>query len=99
MKIGLNIKVDVTKLDKSRFFKGANGTYADLTVFFDPDSTDKFGNHGSVTQAATKEERQARVKLPFVGNAKVFYREDGEQVKPAAKNDPVQPDFDDDIPF
>lgn len=32
MKIGVNLKIDVTKLDKSRFFKGAKGTYADLSV-------------------------------------------------------------------
>jgi hypothetical protein len=27
MKIGLNLSIDVTKLDKSRFFKGKKGTY------------------------------------------------------------------------
>ena len=36
MKIGLNLKVDVTKLDKSKFFHGKNGAvYADLTAFVD----------------------------------------------------------------
>jgi len=35
MKIGVNLKIDVTKLDKSRFFKGAKGTYADLSVYLD----------------------------------------------------------------
>jgi len=32
-KIGINISIDVTKIDKSRLFKGKKGTYMDLTTF------------------------------------------------------------------
>jgi len=31
-KIGINISIDVTKIDKSRLFKGKKGTYMDLTT-------------------------------------------------------------------
>ena len=81
MKIGVNFKIDVTKLDKTKFFKAKSGAvYADLTVFIDPDTEDKYGNNGSITQALTKEERQHKVKAPFIGNAKVFWKEKQEHM-------------------
>lgn len=39
MKIGFNLSIDVTRLDKSRFFKGKKGTYAKLTGFVDTEET------------------------------------------------------------
>ncbi len=33
MKVGLNVRIDVTKIDKARLYKGAKGTYLDLTTF------------------------------------------------------------------
>lgn len=32
MKVGLSVRIDVTKIDKSRLYKGAKGTYLDLTT-------------------------------------------------------------------
>lgn len=74
------VKIDVTKLDKSRFFKGSNGAiYCDL-VLFENDRPDKFGNEFSVKQSATKEERAAKKQLPFVGNGKYL----GQSSRPAS---------------
>jgi len=73
MKLGISIKIDVTKLDKSRFFTGQKGTYADLTVFIDSENPSQYGDHGGIAQSATQEERANGVKLPFVGNAKIFW--------------------------
>ena len=73
MKLGIALKIDVTKLDKSRFFTGAKGTYADLTVFIDTGNPSQYGDHGGISQSVTKEERANQVKMPFVGNAKVFW--------------------------
>ena len=101
MKIGVNFKIDVTKLDKTKFFKAKSGAvYADLTVFIDPDTEDKYGSNGSITQALTKEERQQKAKAPFIGNAKVFWREKQEHAP--NKNDAEMLGGDapkDDIPF
>jgi hypothetical protein len=108
MKIGLSLKIDVTKLDKSRFFKGDKGTYVDLTTFIDLDELDQYGNNGFITQSTSKEERQNGVQLPILGNSKVFFKE-GQQQQAAQGNYQAQQaldhagqqkdDFSDDIPF
>lgn len=67
----INVSIDVTKLDKSRFFKGAKGTYCDLVLWPTPG-----GQYGDfmVKQAATKAERSSGnyADLPILGNAKFF---------------------------
>ena len=73
MKIGISLKLDVTKLNKERFFTGAKGTYCDLTAFIDTEITSQYGDHGVITQSTSKEEREAKVQLPICGNVKVFY--------------------------
>jgi len=103
MKIGLNIKIDVTKLDKARFFKGKKGTYADLTCFIDTENVSEYGDNGTVSQAITAEERHDGLKLPILGNAKVFYTDAGnkQQSQPKPNYQPPPPDDDSsfDVPF
>jgi len=109
MKIGINIKLDITKLDKARFFKGEKGTYCDLTAFIDTENVGQYGDNGMVTQAQTKEERADKARLPIVGNVKVFYSGAGKEPVNGNKSyrPPVNtsqadnpPPFDDsDIPF
>jgi len=98
-KIGISIKLDVTKIDKARLFNGAKGTYLDLTTFVDLGAEDQYGNHGFISQSVSKEEREAGVKTAILGNCKVFYG--GQSV--AAPTPPAAFDasdsFDDDIPF
>lgn len=102
MKVGISIKLDVTKLDKSRFFKGEKGTYADLTTFVDLDQAGKYGDNGFISQSQTKEERDAKApNLPILGNVKVFYKDTAPQA-PAPQAQAPQapaPDLDDDVPF
>lgn len=73
-KIGVSLKIDVSKLDKSRFFKANSGAvYVDLTVFLDPDNEGQYGDHGIISQSTSKEERDNNVQMPIVGNGKIFY--------------------------
>jgi len=65
----IKIKLDVTKIDKSRLYKGAKGTYLDLVVY-ENESPDIYGNDYSVKQDCTKEDRDAGVKMPYIGNGK-----------------------------
>jgi len=65
----LRLKLDVTKLDKSAFFKGAKGTYADLTVYIN-DRPYQYDNDASVQQDLGKDRRQRGEKGPYVGNGK-----------------------------
>ncbi len=42
MKYGVNVKIDVSKIDKNLLFKGAKGVYLDATVFIDPEQKSEF---------------------------------------------------------
>jgi len=104
MKVGISIKIDVTKIDKARLFQGAKGTYLDLTTFVDTESEGQYGDHGFISQSTTKEEREQDVKTPILGNCKVFFCDQSTQ----APQQPTQQsggasgggsDFDSDIPF
>lgn len=70
----LTVKVDVRKLDKSRFFEGkadANGhkpLYADL-VLMPRREVGKFGDTHIVKQSLSKEEREKKIEMPIIGNA------------------------------
>jgi len=98
--IGVNFQIDFEKLDKLRFHKGKKGTYGNFTVFLNSEP-DQYGQNGGIKQADTKEERDAGIKLPFVGNAKTFWS-DNPDFKPARVEQasaPATDEFDDSIPF
>ncbi len=77
MKVGISVRIDVTKIDKARFFKGEKGTYMDLTTFIDMDQKDQYSNNGFISQSVSKEERAQGVQTPILGNVKVFYNDQG----------------------
>ena len=78
-KIGVNISINLSKLDKSRFFQGKNGLYLDLTTFINLDEQDQYDKNGIVKQSTKKDES---VDLPIAGDVKVFWS-DGQQAAPA----------------
>lgn len=103
-KIGVQVKIDVSKIDKALLYKGSKGTYLDATVFIDVDTPDQYGNHGMVTQDISKEKKDAGEKGPILGNVKIFWKDSGSNQavqRPVSK--PSKPaggaNFDDDIPF
>lgn len=81
-KIGVSLKIDVSKIDKNRLFSGQKGTYLDATVFIDVDQLDQYGNSGMITQDVSKEEKQQGVKGNILGNCKVFWNDAGQQQSP-----------------
>lgn len=64
----ITVKIDVTKIDKARLFKGEKGTYCDLILIETPNG--KFGDY-MVKQSISKEERAANVQMPIIGNAQI----------------------------
>ena len=93
-------KIDVTKLDKSHFFKGQKGIYTDLMLIPNKDGGDQYGNDGFVSQGVSKEARDKGEKGKIVGNYKKIHRPEAPQAKPAAKAKvPHEQDQDDDVPF
>lgn len=104
MKVGISVRIDVTKIDKDRLYKGAKGTYLDLTTFVDTAVADQYENNGFISQSQTKEEREAKVKTPILGNVKVFYTDSGSPAGSAgqgktAVEEMTLEQLDDDIPF
>jgi hypothetical protein len=73
MKIGVSIKIDLTKIDKSKLFRGNKGTYLDLTTFIDTDVKGQYGDNGFISQSLSKEEREAGGQGVILGNSTVFY--------------------------
>jgi len=94
MKVGLNISIDVSKIDKSRLYKGAKGNYLNLTTFVDLDNKDKYDNNGFINQSITKEERSNGVQTPILGNVRVIYT-DGNSDSSASS----VAELEEDVPF
>ena len=101
MSVGISIRINVEKIDKSRLYKGAKGTYLDLTTFVDLDNKDQYDNNGFIKQSTSKEERDAGVKTEILGNVKVFSN-DGQAKANSGKVKQVLDQsnlLDEDIPF
>lgn len=93
----INLKIDVTKIDKERLFKGSKGTYLDAVVFLN-DEPDQYGNNGMIVQSVSKEERERGFRGEILGNCKVFGG-NGSQPTPVSRSQPVPEVVADDIPF
>ena len=68
----INIKIDVTKLDKDKFFVGKKGTYANVTVAENMDGESEYGDTHYVFESQSKEERDAKTPKNYLGNGKEF---------------------------
>jgi hypothetical protein len=105
MKIGIEVKIDVKKIEKMRLYQGAKGTYLTMTTFVDTEEKDQYGNNGFISHKADKGEE----RTPILGNCTVFWMEDSpqqhQQQQQAPKQDQAltQEELDallnDDIPF
>ena len=77
-KIGVNLKINVSMIEKARLFPGKKGKYLDATVFLDLSQLDQYGNSGMITQDVSKEEKDNNVRGAILGNGIVFWVEDGQ---------------------
>ena len=98
-KIGVRISINVSKIDKTALYQGKSGQYLDATVFIDPENPSEYGDHGGIQQDLGKQRREAGEKGAYIGNVKVFWKDESEPApQPAAHSS--QDDFDDtDLPF
>lgn len=100
MKIGIEVKIDVTKIEKAKLYKGEKGTYLTMTTFVDLDSQDQYGNNGFIARKKDKDEQE---NPPILGNVKVFWTDSNQQPQqpPQQQRQPAnmpQDDFED-FPF
>lgn len=84
----INVSVNLDKLDKTKVIKGKNGTYYNLTVSVN-DETSQFGDNVSLFNTQTKEERDAKAAKSYVGNGKVVWT-DGNIVAVERQAEPAQ---------
>lgn len=70
MKIGVEVQIDVKKIEKARLYQGKKGTYLTMTTFIDTDQLDQYGNNGFI---AHKKNQDEQVNPPILGNVKVFW--------------------------
>jgi hypothetical protein len=101
-KVVIALKIDVTKIDKARLFKGQKGTYLDAIAVVDLGEPDQYGNHGMITQSVSKEEKAAGERGAILGNGKIIARLDDGAPRQAPKQQSQQtapPDDFDEVPF
>ena len=95
------LKIDVTKIEKARLYKGAKGTYLDCILMLNLEK-DSYEQNGMVVQSVSKEEREAGTRGPILGNAKILSWDalTGVTVDKIAKDfDAVIDEEDSDLPF
>ena len=94
----MKLSIDVTKITKSRLYKGKKGTYLDLVVEL-KDQDDQFGNNVAAWEGQTEEERKAKNDRNFLGNGKVIWDSEGKKEEAPAQEAPGGNDEPDDLPF
>lgn len=62
------LKIDVTKIDKSRLYEGKKGVYLDCLLMTNRDGQSKYGDDGFIIQSIPLEARNAGERGPIVGN-------------------------------
>ena len=82
-KVALALKINVSAMDQARLFNGQKGQYLDATVFVDLAQLDQYGNSGMITQDVSKEEKAQGIKGNILGNAKIFWTDNGQMPQPA----------------
>jgi hypothetical protein len=101
MKIMINISIDVSKIDKTRLFKGEKGTYLNITVD-ERQQPDNYGNTHTVYMQQSKDERTAKTPKVYLGNGKEFKfnnQQQGQQNAPQQQAPPANNDAISDLPF
>lgn len=103
----LNLRIDVTKINKDWLFKGEKGTYLDLTVFY-MEEPDDYSTNGMVTQSVPKKiwEDDKNARGTILGNVKDFASQKREviaEAQPNSNSGTLQADYiepiTDDLPF
>ena len=76
--------IDLSKVDKSKL---KDGKYLQVQISVN-DTTDNYGNNVSITVNQTKEEREAKEKKTYLGNAKVVWTDNVIKLAEKVDNQP-----------
>ena len=78
----ITLKIDVTKISKSRLFTGEKGTYLDAVLIETPNN--QYGDDYMIVESVTKEEREQGVKGAILGNARILTKKGTQPVNDVA---------------
>jgi hypothetical protein len=78
--MNIQVKLDVTKIDKTKLFQGKQGTYLDAVIFL-KDTPDQYGNNGMIVQSVSADERAQAIKGAILGNVKVMQQQAQQQAQ------------------
>ena len=96
------IKIDLSKIDKSKIYEAKSGAkYYEFTASIN-DKTSQYGENISVSESQTKEERDAKTNKSFIGGGRVIWvSNDGISVadKKESQATSQPPLINDDLPF
>jgi hypothetical protein len=85
----LKLKIDVSKIDKTKLYKGSKGNYLDLDVWINEDEEQDW-KKVSVNQSLSKEERDAKAQKVFCGSGELkFGWDETPKSQPSASSTPV----------
>lgn len=73
MKKLINLKIDLSKIDKNELFKSekTGSIYLDAVILFNEDK-DQYGNNGPVIQSISEEKRKDGNRGAILGNVRIF---------------------------
>ena len=89
------LKINVNLIDKAHLFKGAKGTYLDVTLMENKDGADQYGNDGFIVQDIGKEAREAGQKGPIIGNWRHLQKRTADKPATASRRQPMTAPKDD----
>ena len=94
-------RIDVTKIDKARLYKGQKGIYLDFVLIPTPNA--KYDQTHMVVESVSKEERDQGIKGAILGNATEIIKREQRQTKDQPPAQMERPGFkydnEDDVPF
>lgn len=93
------VKIDLSKIDKSKIYKTEKGSsYYEFTLSIN-DKTSEYGDNISATESQTKEQRDNKEKKSFIGGGKVIWVGDGISVAEKRGSLTTASAPSDDLPF
>jgi hypothetical protein len=63
----ISLKIDVSKIDKTRLYEGKKGVYLDALLMPNKEES-RFGDDGFIVQSISKEAREAGERGAIIGN-------------------------------
>lgn len=96
----IKAKIDVTKIDKTKLFQGAKGTYLDVDIWIDENEPETW-KQVSLNQSQSAEDREAGLPKNYIGNGECKWGWDNQPASQPGANpmQDVPAPGNDEIPF